>query len=114
MKDLNLVPAPGMADILGRPVRSIYDAIYRGGDLPLVTPIGRRLYFQQADIDDWFAEKRAEALAKRTERQQALVRPFDRTRPSNSNRTVKSRGPRAGKQSGPSLNTAGSNGVCYE
>ncbi len=109
-----LVPVAKVADRLGRNVRSIYDGRYRGSDLPPVIKIGGRLYVLEADMDAWFDEKREEAMTEMNERRQAVTRPLDHTRPSNSNRTMKSRGPRAGKQSGPSLNTAVSKGVSYE
>jgi predicted DNA-binding transcriptional regulator AlpA len=110
---MNLVPAKEFASTIGRSPRSISDTLYRGGDLPPPIRIGRRLYFSQPDIDNWLDEKREEAVTEMRQRQQAVTRPLDHTRPSISNRTKKSRGPRAGKQSGSSLNTAVSRGVSH-
>ena len=107
-----LVSVAEFANSLGRPVRSIYDARYRGSDLPPAITIGGRLYFHQSDVDDWLDGKRAEALAEKLERKQAVTLPLERTRPRRMTLMERSREPRAFKGNRGSLsNTAGSKGV---
>ena len=88
-----LVTANEFARSLDRSVRSLYDARYRGSDLPPAFTVGGRLYFDQSDIDDWFGEKRDRAKAEIAERLRATTLSVDFTRPSKKNRNEKSRVP---------------------
>ena len=110
----DLVPVAEFAASLGRSTRSIYDARYRGSDLPPAIAIGGRLYFYGTDIDDWIGQKREAAQAEANARRQAVTRISDRTRPSSSRQMQTNRGPRADKHAGPSLNTPRSKVVSYE
>jgi predicted DNA-binding transcriptional regulator AlpA len=107
----DLVPVDEFASSLGRSVRSIYDSRYRGSDLPPAITIGRRLYFVQADVDEWIGEKRGRAKAEMTERQRAMTVSVGLTRPSSKNRNEKSREPRAFDDDRDSLETALSKGL---
>lgn len=109
-----LVSAEDFAHSLGRDVRSIYDARYRGGDLPPAITVGGRLYFAQADINEWIDGKRSEAVAQRNARQQAIALPSRRTTPIGANRSENDREPRAFDGNRGSLNTTASRGVSYE
>jgi predicted DNA-binding transcriptional regulator AlpA len=111
-----LVPVDEFADGLGRSVRSIYDARYRGSDLPPGITIGGRLYFHQSDVDNWLDRKRAYAHAEKTSRQQAITRPLDRGGPRPKNLMEKSREPRSALTGnrGSLSGTAGSKGLSYD
>ena len=89
-----LVPAAEFAEMRGRTVRSVYDARYRGSDLPLAITIGGRLYFAREDIDDWIDDKRQASRLEMVEREQALSRGVERAEP-NGRRPQKSSEPRA-------------------
>ena len=74
-----LVPVKEFARLLGRSVRSIHDARYRGSDLPNMVLLGGRLYVTQDALDEWVGQRCDEAEAASAERQRAITRPVNHT-----------------------------------
>lgn len=110
----DLVTVNEFARSLDRSPRSIYDARYRGSDLPPAITIGGRLYLHQDDINDWVSKKRDVARAEMAERSRSTTRPIALAQPSSKNQTKKSREPRAFEHDRDSLETSLSKGMPYD
>ena len=75
-----LLSVANLAALLGRSVRWVYDARYRGSDLPPGITVGSRLYFHADDVEEWLAAKRDRARRDAEERRRNVHLSSERPR----------------------------------